>query len=113
MTTESSRDDPLNRQFDALRHPLRRRVLVATAAAPAEAGVTPLDDETDSSLVELHHVHLPRLAEVGYVEWESDPLAVGRGPAFDEIEPLLDLLDDAQDEFAGDWPDPPDRRRSR
>jgi hypothetical protein len=32
----------------------------------------------------LYHHHLPKLAEGGYVRWESDPFAVRRGPNFDE-----------------------------
>lgn len=106
MTIESTRTDPLNRQFDALRDPLRRRVLVALQECEAAEMTAATLAGDGSSTVELHHSHLPRLADAGYVEWEADPLVVRRGPAFDEIAPLLGLLGAHRAEFEGCWPDP-------
>lgn len=48
----------------------------------------------DRDLVRMHCVHLPELAESGFVEWDGDANVVTRGPRFDELKPLLELLDD-------------------
>lgn len=60
----------------------------------------PLSDrsapDTDQSLqrleIELSHVHLPKLEAEGIVEWDREAGTVSRGPAFEEIEPALQLL---------------------
>ncbi|MFB6150614.1 MAG: hypothetical protein ABEJ40_02295 [Haloarculaceae archaeon] len=46
----------------------------------------------DPLAVRLRHVHLPKLAAAGLVEWDRDAGAVSRGPRFGEAEPLLELL---------------------
>lgn len=40
----------------------------------------------------LHHVHLPKLASMDYVEWDSGSSVVRRGPAFEELVPLLSVV---------------------
>lgn len=52
----------------------------------------------------VRHVHLPKLAEAGYIEWDRDTGEIGRGPRFDEVEPLLDLIENHSDELPPDWP---------
>lgn len=47
----------------------------------------------DTALVQLYHVHLPMLAENGFIEWQRDAHVVTKGPQFDDLEPLLRLLD--------------------
>jgi hypothetical protein len=42
----------------------------------------------------LHHVHLPKLVEAGLVDWDPRNDVIVRGPAFDEIVPLLEAVDD-------------------
>jgi hypothetical protein len=51
----------------------------------------------------LTHVHLPKLADYGFIEGDRANDEVIKGPAFDEIRPLLKLLDTHQDELPGDW----------
>lgn len=41
----------------------------------------------------LYHVHLPKLADNDYVEWNPDEETIRQGPRFDEIAPLLESLD--------------------
>jgi hypothetical protein len=41
---------------------------------------------------ELYHVHLPMLAENGFITWETDPLVAFRGPQFDEVAVVFDAL---------------------
>lgn len=85
----------IDTMMDALRDQTRRRVLLAlltdvpkrTRALGREAG--PENAETL-----LYHVHLPKLDEAGYVDWDREANTVTRGPKFHEVEPLLRLLED-------------------
>ena len=52
----------------------------------------------DEELLRLHHVHLPKLADYGFIEWDRDAHVVTKGPRFDEMRPLLELLIDQQKE---------------
>jgi hypothetical protein len=51
----------------------------------------------------IYHTHLPKLAEYGFIEWDRERSEVERGPNFDEIRPLLELLDEHEDELPTDW----------
>jgi phage terminase large subunit GpA-like protein len=44
--------------------------------------------------IRTYHVHLPMLAEYEYIEWNRDAHFVTRGANFDDVRPLLELLDD-------------------
>ncbi len=73
----------LDRAFDALGDPARRAILLSLLDGPTTI-------ELDGgNRVELRHNHLPRLTDAGYVEWDSGEKQLSRGPAFEEIEPLL------------------------
>lgn len=71
----------------------RRLPLPEAAMAPQ----TSLDHERLS--VRLQHHHLPQLADAGYVRWEREPFCVQRGPYFEEVERLFDLIHDSIDRF--------------
>jgi len=45
----------------------------------------------------MQHVHLPKLADHGFIDWDQDAQRVTKGPQFDEIEPLLTVLSENQD----------------
>jgi len=53
---------------------------------------------------ELLRTHLPMLEEAGYIEWDPETSTISKGPRFDEIEPLLDLMENHSDELPQDWP---------
>lgn len=102
--TDDSR--PLNRVFDVLSHHYRRRILALVddhdPHVKREFDVEDLateDDELEFLETELYHVHLPKLAEAGYIEWNEEAQKFWRGPAFEEIAPLFRLLDEYQDEL--------------
>ena len=57
--------------------------------------------ETETALI---HNHLPRLAQAGYIDWDRDSGEIAKGPRFDEIEPLLELIEAHADELPADWP---------
>ncbi|PSP79203.1 hypothetical protein BRC81_07005 [Halobacteriales archaeon QS_1_68_20] len=94
--------------LDALGHVDRRRLLLALlnaeeAALPIE--FDQLEHETAESdvLLSFYHNHLPKLEDRGFVDANLDQHSVTRGPRFDEIEPLLELLDTYQDRLPPDW----------
>ncbi|WP_049987620.1 DUF7344 domain-containing protein [Halobellus rufus] len=56
-----------------------------------EATIDPKSQEDlDSLRVELCHLHLPLMAEMGFVEWETDPLTATHGPRFEEVRALFE-----------------------
>lgn len=67
----------------------------------ADAAVRGRDNTGEIMLV---HNHLPKLAKAGYVDWDRDTGEISKGPRFDEIEPLLDLIEAHVDELPPDWP---------
>ncbi|WP_433634806.1 DUF7344 domain-containing protein [Halomicrococcus sp. NG-SE-24] len=100
--------------FDTLRSSSRRQILLAVADQNSRGK----DEFTKESLVpderdddkceewdtQLHHVHLPKLADKGYLEWNPNTETVRRGPNFDEIAHLLKAMDNHADELPDDWP---------
>lgn len=48
--------------------------------------------EREQVQVEMYHMHLPKLEEVGFIRWDRDAQEVQKGPAFEEIRPLLEVL---------------------
>lgn len=57
--------------------------------------------EKDS--VRLHSVHLPKLAGYGFIDWHEEEKEVVKGDQFDEIRPLLKLLEDNSEDLPADW----------
>lgn len=47
---------------------------------------------TDEFEPMLYYNHLPKLESQGLVEWDTDGQTVSRGPAFEEIEPVIRTL---------------------
>lgn len=67
------------------------------------------DAATTDFAVSMQHVHLPKLATHGFVEWHRDAGEVTRGPAFEGLVPLLEVLQ----EFEGEHPRCVTERRSQ
>jgi hypothetical protein len=78
--------------------------------AQASQSPDPLSDRTHSPgdrplqrlETELYHTHLPKLEAEGVVEWDRETSAVSRGPAFEAVEPVLQLLAANPDALPGD-----------
>ena len=104
-SVEVSTDDLL----DALADVQRRRLLVALVERDPQDGtpvvVTDSDTDVDSAthLMKMKHIHLPKLVNYGFIEWNRNTHEVTRGAEFDEIGPLLKLLDDHEAELPADW----------
>ena len=83
--------------FEVLADRYRRRLLVAlidrnpmTVSTRAERNRerSPTADDP----IQKRHVHLPKLAGYGFIDWNREQDIVVKGPRFDEIEPVLELL---------------------
>ena len=59
--------------------------------------------ESDRFRLELFHNHLPELEKSGYIEWNRDTHEIVKGPKFDEIRPLLELIHAHRDELPDGW----------
>lgn len=95
----------LDDTFRALAHHDRRRLLVALAARDPQRGPSvppgPAGGEPASERrrIAFRHRHLPLLESLGFVEWDEATDTPSKGPRFDEIRPLLTLLDEHRDEL--------------
>ena len=78
----------------------RRQLVVSLLDAPSDESV-PLPESAampngcvDPEVLReaLYHVHLPMLAEHGFVTWDAEPLVAARGPLFDQVGVLLEAL---------------------
>lgn len=85
--------------FGALSHPQRRRILTTLwmepslsvgGLAPEEGTAT--DGASSRRRVALHTVHLPRLDDAGYVDWDRTEGTVERGPRYEEVRALVQVL---------------------
>lgn len=92
----------------ALAAPERRRLLFALLAAePRPAEPVTADDSADGRRsLAVHHVHLPKLADHGFVDWDREAGVIRTGPNFGEIRPLLELLIEHAEELPDGWVEP-------
>lgn len=85
---------PVDDVFDALRHKQRRRILYSLIEHESRRELSIVDLMNSGKYqgrqwVALYHNHLPKLNELGYIEWERESCTIGRGPQFDEIIPFI------------------------
>lgn len=59
-------------------------------------------NQSDQRKIALHHIHLPKLEEAQYIEWERETGVVRPGVQYDDIEPLLNLIETQSDECPAD-----------
>lgn len=62
----------------------RREILLSLRD---EDSINPFPDDTSDQrrIIQLHHVHLPLLAEYDLIEWDRDTGTVTRGENFDAV----------------------------
>lgn len=92
--------------LDALGDEYRRRLLALlldqeTVAVPEELHLG--EESLDQLHLALRHQHLPRLEAADFVDWDSATQRVTRGPKFDEIAPVVELLRDHARERGDPW----------
>lgn len=95
--------------LDALADVQRRKLLVALLNHNPQ-GDDPVVIDTDESpaeettrLIRMAHIHLPKLETYGFIRWNRETNEVSKGPNFQEIRPLLELLDAHRDDLPDDW----------
>lgn len=104
---ETSRWDDI---LDALSSRYRRQLLVGLLAhnPQDERDVDPLDSfeddtEADAAEVQLIHRHLPKLADMGFIEWDREAGDISRGPRWEDIAPVLRLVEEHEHELPEGW----------
>lgn len=73
--------------------------LAAAASTRSDGG-----ESAGSSAVELHHVHLPMLAEAGVISYDATQGVVRRGRAFQPVYSLLEAIDTHREKSSVDLP---------
>ncbi|WP_455429697.1 DUF7344 domain-containing protein [Natrinema altunense] len=88
----------------------RRRLLVHMLSHNPEDESKLYTDDIETSemeaarlLTEMKHTHLPLLEDYGFIDWDRDTHEVTKGPEFDEIRPLLEMMINNKDELPDDW----------
>lgn len=87
----------LNDCMEALSNPYRRRLLFSLLTDSSRG--KPLNllgdiDRPDDVRTQLTHSHLPKLEAMGFIERHRAAGEISPGPHWDEIVPLLRLIDD-------------------
>jgi DNA-binding transcriptional ArsR family regulator len=96
----------IDRIFESLSNRHRRMILLllhdGTIETEADVMLRGGDDTKEVETI-LTHAHLPKLEDMGYIEWDRETGGISKGPRFDEIAPVLDLLENHADELPDDW----------
>jgi hypothetical protein len=101
--------DRLDEVLEALADPYRRELLLALIEhnPQDEADSDPLnihpDGEDEFSKLNILMGHLPKLHELGIINWEQDENQITKGPDWEEFEPLLRLIAENKDELPKAW----------
>ena len=99
--------DRWDQLFDVLSAEPRREIIISLLDEPQERRL-PLPEAAESPnqsmdsetlALKLHHHHLPKLANAGYVRWEHDPFCVQRGPNFAEPAFIVENVLESRDEI--------------
>jgi len=89
----------LDEYLRVLAHEHRRQLLTILLERGDQAEVAipeaVVRDDTDRDTVRLsfHHIHVPKLDELGLVEWDRDAGVVTKGPNFDDVRSLIEAVE--------------------
>jgi hypothetical protein len=111
ITNESEDGVSLDEIFAALSRRARRFVLTELADHNPRTGgeFAPVDlmtndDDRELNHIQLYHNHLPSLDEAGFIDWDPVSDTITRGPRFESVRPLIELMEAYEDELPDDWP---------
>jgi hypothetical protein len=107
---QAERERAFDTVLDSLANSYRRQLLVALLSHSSQAddncdplNIVTTEAEPDVLLVELVHRHLPKLADRGYIAWDRTTNEISKGPNWNEIAPLLELIHEHQDSLPEGW----------
>lgn len=107
MSSISETHPQPDEQLELIADGTRRRFLIALLAdAPGDTPIEITDrvgDTETTEMIEMQHVHLPKLEDSGFIHWDRENHLVLQGPQFDEIKPLLTLLHDHANDLPDEW----------
>ncbi|ELY63374.1 hypothetical protein C492_07030 [Natronococcus jeotgali DSM 18795] len=97
--------------LDVLANKYRRRVLVALLEHNPQDDHDPQipdnvnyeAEDLESLMINMRHTHLPKLEDARFIEWDRETNTVRKGPQFEDIRPLLELMENHADKFPDDW----------
>lgn len=111
MTRLEAEIGGLDRLFDVLSQAHRRHILslVGETDRRDDEGLVLGDlvsdeDGRERRTLELVHVNLPKLEDAGYVTWDREGNAIRRGPRFDEVASVIELMQNHQESLPNAWP---------
>ncbi|ODR79359.1 hypothetical protein BG842_21310 [Haladaptatus sp. W1] len=97
---------PLDTSFEILANTYRRQLLFSLLEhdhldgdqphVPADVSNT--DERERQFSLRMRHVHLPMLSAADVIEWNWDENTVWRGPRFEDIRPLVQMVQEQADE---------------
>lgn len=93
--------------FESLSHRHRRVILsrLREQCPVSESAVLEeLSRPDDKARIQMRHQHLPKLMRAGYVHWDQQSNELSRGPYFEEVARVLELVSKHADELPGTWP---------
>lgn len=102
-------NNPWARLFDCLQARPRRRLLTGLGSyGPTDTvhftDVYHGDVSPEAPIrVAFVHIHLPKLAAAGYISWNEQTHEISHGPRFDEIAPLIGLVQTHSDSLPTGW----------
>lgn len=100
----------VNELFDLLANAQRRRLLIHMLEHNPEDDTKPYigdmdvdDADVEEILMQMTHIHLPKLEADGFINWDQEEHVVTKGPNFEEVRPLVELLNNHEDELPNGW----------
>lgn len=106
--TSTRTTDELGRCFRALASEDRRRLLAELSPSADSTVIVPEEVNADGERLErvqhrFYHRHLPHLEDAGFIDWCRESDSVTRGPEYETIDPLLELMDAHSETLPGEW----------